>query len=127
MKKINLASSVFVTALLGATSVSVQAAENPFAVKELIGGYSVAAAEKTKEGSCGEGKCGGSTQNEASKDTKAHEGSCGGEAKVKEGSCGEAKCGGSTKAKVSKAGHESSCGGDLKGKEGSCGADKKKS
>ncbi|PXX50940.1 hypothetical protein SAMN05660489_06344 [Pseudomonas sp. LAMO17WK12:I10] len=120
MKKMPLASSVFATALLGAASVSVQAAQNPFAVQELSSGYSLAAAEKAKEGSCGESKCGGSSKPAATKDGKAsHEGSCGAEAKGKEGSCGEAK--------ASKAGHEGTCGGDMKGKEGTCGADKKKS
>ncbi|AZC84012.1 hypothetical protein [Pseudomonas chlororaphis] len=125
MKKITLASSVFATALLGAASVSVQAAQNPFAVQELASGYSLTAAEKAKEGSCGESKCGGSTKPKSNK--AGHEGNCGAAAKGTEGSCGEAKCGGSTKAKVSKAEHEGSCGSDMKGKEGTCGADKKKS
>ncbi|PBD22279.1 hypothetical protein CLM86_38735, partial [Pseudomonas aeruginosa] len=51
-------------ALLGVASVGAHAAQNPFAVQELSSGYSVAAAEKAKEGSCGgekkagEGNCG---------------------------------------------------------------------
>ncbi len=58
MKKISLASSVVGAALLGVASVGAHAAQNPFAVQELSSGYSVAAAEKAKEGSCGEAKCG---------------------------------------------------------------------
>lgn len=76
MKKISLASSVVGAALLGVASVGAHAAQNPFAVQELSSGYSVAAAEKAKEGSCGEAKCGADKgKREASK--AGHEGSCG--------------------------------------------------
>lgn len=102
MKKISLASSVVGAALLGVASVGVHAAQNPFAVQELSSGYSVAAAEKAKEGSCGEAKCGADKgKREASK--AGHEGSCGADRKAKEGSCG----------------------GEKKAGEGNCGADKR--
>ncbi len=104
LKKISLASSVVGAALLGVASVGAHAAQNPFAVQELSSGYSVAAAEKAKEGSCGEAKCGADKgKREASK--AGHEGSCGADRKAKEGSCG----------------------GEKKAGEGNCGADKKKS
>ncbi|HCO61069.1 MAG TPA: hypothetical protein DIT58_12880, partial [Porticoccaceae bacterium] len=64
------------------------AAENPFQLNQLSGGYNLASkAEgegKCGEGKCGEGKCGG---DKAKTKTKA-EGKCG------EGKCGEGKCGG---------------------------------
>lgn len=79
------------------------AADNPFAMTEIAGGYMVAeaaegkggegkcGAEKkaAKEGKCGEGKCGAEKK-------AAAEGKCGAEKKAaKEGKCGEGKCGGS--------------------------------
>ena len=66
---------------------TVQAAGNPFAAQELSSGYSLAAGEKSAEGSCGEGKCGGE-MNKAEGEAKA-EG---------EGKCGEGKCGAEKKA-----------------------------
>jgi len=79
-----------------------QAAGNPFAAKTLDAGYQVAQADtKTKDGKCGEAKCGA--------DKKV--------TKAKDGKCGEAKCGADKKAK------EASCGGDKK-KDASCGAKK---
>ena len=51
----------------------VNAAENPFGMTELQSGYMQLA---SKEGACGEGKCGGEMK------------------KKKEGACGEGKCGG---------------------------------
>lgn len=63
------------------------AAENPFGAQELKNGYmqvAEAADSKSKEMSCGEGKCGGSKK---SADP----------AKAKEMSCGEGKCGGKMK------------------------------
>ncbi|MDO9617733.1 MAG: hypothetical protein Q7J43_08620 [Pseudomonas sp.] len=79
--------------LLSSAAFSVQAASNPFAAQELSSGYSLAAGEKSAEGSCGEGKCGGEMK-------KAEgEGKCGGEAKAEgEGKCGEGKCGADKKA-----------------------------
>ena len=75
------------TAFLASVALAplASAADNPFQLDRLAGGYSLA--EKANaEGKCGEGKCG--------------EGKCGGatsEAGVKaesEGKCGEGKCGG---------------------------------
>ena len=83
-------------ASLAATTVN--AAENPFALKSLSSGYMVAEADKAKDGKCGTGKCGA--------DKKA-EGSCGAD-KAKDGSCN------ADKAK------EGACNAD-KAKEGSCG------
>lgn len=86
----------------------VVAADNPFAAQALGKGYMVADHHKTKEGKCGEGKCGGKKDAKA-KEGKCGEGKCGGKAKgddkkveqgktsdekAKEGKCGEGKCGG---------------------------------
>ncbi|MFG0722215.1 hypothetical protein ACF8PU_11165 [Pseudomonas sp. GLN_6] len=84
--------------LLSSAALSVQAASNPFATQELSSGYSLAAGEKSAEGSCGEGKCGGEMK-KAEGEGKCGEGKCGGEAKAEgEGKCGEGKCGGEKKA-----------------------------
>ncbi len=84
------------------------AAENPFMLKPLATGYMVADAsggDKTKNGKCGAGKCGGSMEkpSDKSKDSacdrqKDKQGACGGE-KAKEGACSGEKdkqgaCGG---------------------------------
>ena len=43
---------------LSIATTSINAAENPFAIKSLSSGYLVAEADtKMKEGKCGEGKC----------------------------------------------------------------------
>ena len=91
--------SAFVASL---AATSVNAAENPFALKSLSSGYMVAEADKAKDGKCGTGKCGANK--------KRTEGAAGAE-KAKEGSCH------ADKAK------EGSCSAD-KAKEGSCSADK---
>nr|WP_298173691.1 hypothetical protein [uncultured Pseudomonas sp.] len=83
-------------ALLTSAAFTVQAAGNPFAAQELSSGYSLATGEKSAEGSCGEGKCGGEMKAES--EGKCGEGKCGGEAKSgakaeAEGKCGEGKCG----------------------------------
>jgi uncharacterized low-complexity protein len=98
--------AAFVTTLAG-TSVA-NAAENPFAMSELSGGYMVA------ESHGPEGKCGGEKK-------AAEEGKCGGEKKTaEEGKCGEGKCGGEKKAA-----EEGKCGGEKKtAEEGKCGAGK---
>jgi len=84
--------------LLSTAALNVQAASNPFAAQELSSGYSLAAAEKAAEGSCGEGKCGGEMK-KAEGEGKCGEGKCGGEAKSDgEGKCGEGKCGAEKKA-----------------------------
>jgi uncharacterized low-complexity protein len=96
--------AAFVTSLAGAPVAN--AAENPFAMTELAGGYMVAdshaaGGDKAKaEGKCGEGKCGGEK-------TKA------------EGKCGEGKCGGDKAEGGEKAKAEGKCG------EGKCGGEKK--
>ena len=78
---------------------SVNAAENPFAIKSLSSGYQVAEHhEKTKDGKCGEGKCGAEMKKEGAE-------------KTKDGKCGEGKCGadmkkeGAEKTKDGKCGH----------------------
>ncbi|HUE93042.1 hypothetical protein [Pseudomonas sp.] len=93
MKHLNSVVATLGAALLSSAAFSVQAASNPFAAQELSSGYSLAAGEKSAEGSCGEGKCGGEMK-------KAEgEGKCGGEAKAEgEGKCGEGKCGAEKKA-----------------------------
>ena len=68
-------------------AASVNAAENPFAIKSLSSGYQVADnhADKAKDGKCGDGKCGAG---------KAKDGKCGEDMKkTKDGKCGEGKCG----------------------------------
>jgi uncharacterized low-complexity protein len=69
--------------------VTVQAAENPFAMTDLGRGYVVADNQtKMPEGKCGEGKCGTKTKDEKkdpAKDAKKD--------KTMEGKCGEGKCG----------------------------------
>ena len=96
--------AAFVTSLASASIAN--AAENPFAMSELAGGYMVAGShmeggDKGKaEGKCGEGKCGGAKTEGAEKATaegKCGEGKCGGEKKEAEGKCGEGKCGGEKK------------------------------
>lgn len=70
----------------------VHAAENPFAMKTLSGGYMVAEAdkamdgEKMKDGKCGTGKC-GANKKKAAEEEKAKEGKCSGDKKSTEGKC----------------------------------------
>ncbi|WP_020167738.1 MULTISPECIES: HvfA family oxazolone/thioamide-modified RiPP metallophore [Methylotenera] len=98
-KTIALALSGAFALSVGATTVN--AAENPFAIKALSSGYQVADADsKAKEGSCAEGKC----STEMKKD----------HAKAKDGKCGEGKCSAEKKAAA-----------EAKAKEGS-GAEKAK-
>ncbi|MFP6848162.1 MAG: hypothetical protein VCA57_05620 [Pseudomonas sp.] len=97
MKHLNSVVASLGVALLSSAAFTVQAASNPFAAQELSSGYSVAAGEKSAEGSCGEGKCGGEMKKAEGEDKHA-EGRCGGEAKsapkaAAEGKCGEGKCG----------------------------------
>lgn len=76
-KTIALALSGAFALSIGAASIN--AAENPFAIKSLSSGYQVAEHdEKMKDGKCGEGKCSAEMK-------KDH-------AKAKEGKCGEGKC-----------------------------------
>jgi len=91
---------------LSVAATTVNAAENPFALKSLATGYQVADAHDAKaaDGKCGTGKCG--TAEKAI------------EMKMKDGKCGTGKCGSAEKMK------EGTCGGE-KAKEGSCGGEKK--
>jgi uncharacterized low-complexity protein len=97
---------------------TVNAAENPFAVKSLSSGYQVADQHemKAKDGKCGTGKCGATKK----KADKAKEGSCSAE-KMKEGSCGTEKKAGASAMDKAK---EGACSAE-KMKEGACGAEKK--
>ncbi len=98
MKQLNIVVASLGAALLSSAAFTVQAAGNPFAAQELSSGYSLAAGEKSAEGSCGEGKCGGEMK-KAEGEGKCGEGKCGGEAKTDaEGKCGEGKCGAEKKA-----------------------------
>lgn len=61
------------------------AGENPFAMQKARSALQMAAAEKSMEGKCSDGKCGAN---------KMKEGACSAAAgKAKEGKCGEGKCG----------------------------------
>ena len=97
-----LAASMGAAVVASVLSAPLMAAENPFAAKELSGGY-MQLADKHGEGKCGEGKCG--------------EGKCGeAEGKDREGKCGEGKCGeGDMKSKAKSKDGEGKCG------EGKCG------
>jgi uncharacterized low-complexity protein len=90
---------------LSMAATTVNAAENPFALKTLSSGYQVADhhEEKMKDGKCGTGKCGA--------EKKA------GEAKCSAEKAGEAKC------SAEKAG-EAKCSAE-KMKDGACSAEKK--
>ncbi len=104
MKKINpllpAIGAVFAATVLGPVAF---AADNPFAMQKLSGGYQLAATDMTDkkmDGSCGT--------------DKKKDGSCSADKKTtkkKDGKCGEGKCGADKKA--------------TKTKDGSCGADKK--
>ena len=92
-KAVALAVSGAFALTIGAATIN--AAENPFAIKSLSSGYQVADNhEKGKDGKCGEGKCGEGIKKEM-KDGKCGEGKCGhgDDAKAKDGKCGEGKCG----------------------------------
>ncbi len=91
---------------LSVAATTVNAAQNPFALKSLSSGYQVADAHdaKSADGKCGTGKCG--TAEKAK------------EMKMQEGKCSTGKASAAEKAK------EGSCGGE-KAKEGSCGGEKK--
>jgi uncharacterized low-complexity protein len=88
---------------LSISATTINAEENPFAIKSLSSGYQVADHhEKAKDGKCGEGKCGAEMKKEGAKemkDGKCGEGKCGAEMKkegvkeMKDGKCGEGKCG----------------------------------
>lgn len=75
MKSLNSLTTTLGAALLTSIAFTAHAAGNPFAAQELSSGYSLSAADKAHEGSCGEGKCGAEKKAEG------------------EGKCGEGKCG----------------------------------
>jgi uncharacterized low-complexity protein len=83
--------ATFILALTTAAGIA-HASGNPFALGSLAQGYQVAAADKTPDGKCGQGKCGAKkvdkqqdVKNPAIKATKAKDGKCG------EGKCGSKK------------------------------------
>ena len=114
-KSISLAlSTALGTAFIAGAALSpaVHAADNPFGMQKLDGGYQLAQAktdDKKKDGKCGEGKCG------AEKKTVE---------KKKDGKCGEGKCGADKAAgtKPEAKMKDGSCGGATKMKDGSCGS-----
>ena len=92
---------------LSIAATSINAAENPFAIKSLSSGYQVADHhEKMKDGKYGEGKCGAEMKKEMGD-------------KAKDGKCGEGKCGAEMKKEMSDKAHDGKCG------EGKCGTYKK--
>ncbi len=119
--------AVFATSL-AATPIA-NAAENPFTVSELSGGYMVADGNKA-EGKCGAGKMGGMNKSKMDGINKTkEEGKCG-EGKAKsEGKCGGGKMGGMNKSKmdgINKTKTEGKCGESHKAEsEGKCGGSKK--
>ena len=101
-------SSAFVLSI-GAASIN--AAENPFAIKSLSKGYQVADHHeegKMKDGKCGEGKCGAEMKDGAKDGAKA-------DGKMKDGKCGEGKCGHADDKKADGKMKDGKCG------EGKCG------
>lgn len=133
MKKINKTpfAAAMGTAVLSTLAVTAAHAEsNPFAMNDMNSGYMQLAAADTaksgmKEGSCGEGKCGGAMKAAP----KTVEGACAGNKpaakpanKAAEGKCGEGMCGAMMEGGKMKKGMEGMCGAMMKGKEGSCGA-----
>jgi uncharacterized low-complexity protein len=98
MKKINPLLPA-IGAVFAATVLSplASAADSPFAMQKLSGGYQLAAAdtaEKKMDGKCGEGKCGADKKAMKKKDGKCGEGKCGAD-KMKNkdaAKCGEGKC-----------------------------------
>lgn len=83
------------TAAIGTASIAYAANGNPFALNSLSQGYQVAAAEKSKDGKCGEGKC-GATKKSAPTDAQVIKAKAA-EPKAKDGKCGEGKCGATKK------------------------------
>ncbi len=94
MKKQNLVSLAIGSAFAAVALTPIaHAADNPFSADKLEAGYQLAQADtKTKDGKCGEGKCGGKTEMKQNM-----EGKCGGKKAEQEGKCGEGKCGSSKK------------------------------
>ena len=92
---------------LSIAATTINAAENPFAIKSLSSGYQVADHhEKMKDGKCGEGKCGAEMKKEMG--DKMHDD------KMKDGKCGEGKCGAEMKKDMTDKAHDGKCGTDKK-------------
>jgi len=96
MKKLSLTA----LAVAGTLSMGVaQAAENPFALSSMEGGYMQVAAAHGGDAAPAEGKCGGDMKKDAAAPA---DGKCGGDMKKDaaapaDGKCGEGKCGGDKK------------------------------
>jgi uncharacterized low-complexity protein len=106
MKKQKLVSLAIGSAFAAVALTPVaHAADNPFAAKQLSGGYQLAQADKKMDGKCGEAKCGADKAKAKAADKKA------------DGKCGEAKCG-ADKAKAADKKADGKCG------EAKCGAKK---
>ncbi len=76
---------------LSIAATTVNAAENPFAIKALSSGYQVADADaKAKDGKCGEGKCSAEMKKEMAEKNQAAADTT--DTKAKDGKCGEGKC-----------------------------------
>jgi uncharacterized low-complexity protein len=91
MNKINKTKFIIGTSLIAGLTSGCASGDKPFAQKDLSLGYMNEAetakqhgTEKAKDGSCGEGKCGGKMTAPAVEE----------ESKMPEGKCGEGKCGG---------------------------------
>ena len=125
MKPLSVAVGV---AFVGSLAITQAASASSFSLSDMDSGYQLAGdpakeADKAKEGTCGEGKCGADKAKEAHCGAAKgeHEGKCG------EGKCGEGKCGadkakeGADKAKEEGKCGEGKCGGEKDKKEGSCG------
>lgn len=109
--RLKLATGAAVAASFALGSVA-NAADNPFAMNKLDGGYQLAQADKKADGKCGgskgkDGACGGAKADGKMADGKCgagkgKDGACGGDKKAaddkkKDGKCGEGKCGGAKK------------------------------
>ncbi|MEN9889252.1 MAG: hypothetical protein RL559_1289 [Pseudomonadota bacterium] len=79
MNKQQLIGIALGSAFAAVTALPAHAAGNPFATKTLDAGYQIAQADtKTKDGKCGEAKCGADKKSGS---------------KAQDGKCGEGKCG----------------------------------
>ena len=117
IKPLAFALGTAIATTLSSTAV-VNAAENPFGMTELSGGYMVTAAT--------EGKCGGSMKAKSDTETKCgankaadkagKDGKCGAgktsDKTAREGKCGEGKCGANKMKMKEKAAKEGKCGGN---------------
>lgn len=126
MNSTNKALSLAICGAFAATiaATSIQAADNPFAIKSLSSGYQVAdatAGTKMKDGKCGTGKCGANkktaekTKMDKSTTEKSAEGSCSAY-KMKDGNCSaEMKADMMTDQMTDKA-KDGSCHAEMKGR-----------